>query len=98
VAGVEATTERAGHAPKRTPLVQLGLCEALLTAVLLFGIVTIVLGPSARHLSLIITSLHERVALVGLAVGLLLIAIMLFPLSRISGAQSNDRLDIYCSW
>jgi glycerol uptake facilitator-like aquaporin len=95
VAGVEATTKRAGHAPERTPLVRLGLCEALLTAVLLFGIITIgrwTFGPSP--ISDHITSLHGRLALVGLAVGLLLIAIMLFPLSRMSGAHMNPAISL----
>ena len=45
---------QAGQAPKRTPLVQLGLSEALLTAVLLLDPSQSSAGPSARHLSLII--------------------------------------------
>jgi glycerol uptake facilitator-like aquaporin len=93
--GVEATTEQAGRAPNRTELAQLGLCEALLTAFLLFGIVTIVrwiFGPSP--ISDHITGLHGRLALVGLAVALLLIAIMLFPLSRMSGAHMNPAISL----
>ena len=95
MAGVEATTDRAVQAPKRTPLAKLALCEALLTAVLLLGIVTIVrwtFGPSP--IAGRITSVHGRLALVGLAVAVLLMAIMLLPLSRTSGAHMNPAISL----
>jgi glycerol uptake facilitator-like aquaporin len=66
-----------------------------LTTILLFGIVTIVrwtFGPST--ISDHVSSLHGRLAIVGLAVGLLLIAIMVFPLSRTSGAHMNPAISL----
>jgi glycerol uptake facilitator-like aquaporin len=88
----ERATQRFGHTRK---LALLGLSEALLTALLLFGIVTIVrwtFGPSP--ISDHVGSLHWRIAIVGLAVGLLLSAIMLFPLSRASGAHMKPAISL----
>jgi glycerol uptake facilitator-like aquaporin len=87
-------TANSESAPART-VVLLGLSEALLTTSLLFGIVTIVrwtFGPSA--ISDHVRSQHGRLAIVGLAVGFLLVAIMSFPPSRASGAHMNPAISL----
>jgi glycerol uptake facilitator-like aquaporin len=90
----EADTAKGGAVPARA-VVLLGLSEALLTTSLLFGVVTIVrwtFGPSP--ISDHVRSLHGRLAIVGLAVGLLLVAIMSFPPSRASGAHMNPAISL----
>jgi glycerol uptake facilitator-like aquaporin len=91
----DAATNQAGTAHA---LALLALSEALLTTILLFGIVTIVrwtFGPSpiSDHVS----NLHGRLAIVGSSVGLLLIAIMSFPPSRVSGAHMNPAIS-FAMW
>jgi glycerol uptake facilitator-like aquaporin len=84
-----------GEAVPTRAVVLLGLSEALLTTCLLFGIVTVVrwtFGPSP--ISDHVRSLHGRLGIVGLAVGLLLVAIMSFPPSRASGAHMNPAISL----
>jgi glycerol uptake facilitator-like aquaporin len=88
----EMVTEWSSH---NRQLALLGLSEALLTAGLLFGVVTIVrwtFGPSP--ISDHATTLHGRLAIVGVGVGLLITALMLLPLSRASGAHMNPAISL----
>jgi glycerol uptake facilitator-like aquaporin len=66
-----------------------------LTAVLLFGVVTIVrwvIGPSP--ISRAIPGIHIELVVVGVAVGLLLVALILSPPGRASGAHTNPAISL----
>jgi glycerol uptake facilitator protein/aquaporin Z len=88
-------TEVATEKSTKTPPALLGLIEALLTALLLFGVVTVVrwtFGPSP--ISDHVTTLHGRLAVVGVIVGLLLTGLMLNPLSRVTGTHMNPAISL----
>ncbi|MEU9543498.1 MIP/aquaporin family protein [Streptomyces mirabilis] len=69
--------------------------ECLLTAVLLFGVVTIVrwvAGPSP--VSDAIPQIHQKLLIIGLCVGLLLVALIRSRPGRISGGHLNPALSL----
>jgi glycerol uptake facilitator-like aquaporin len=69
--------------------------EFALTAVLLFGVVTIVrwvIGPSP--ISRAIPGIHIELVVVGVAVGLLLVGLILSPPGRASGAHTNPAISL----
>ncbi len=69
--------------------------EFVLTAVLLFGVVTIVrwvIGPSL--ISRAIPGIHIELVVVGAAVGLLLVGLILSPPGRASGGHTNPAISL----
>ena len=69
--------------------------EFVLTAVLLFGVVTIVrwvIGPSL--ISRAIPGIHIELVIVGAAVGLLLVGLILSPPGRASGGHTNPAISL----
>ena len=69
--------------------------EFVLTAVLLFGVVTIVrwvIGPSL--ISRGIPGIHIQLVIVGTAVGLLLVGLILSPPGRASGGHTNPAISL----
>jgi glycerol uptake facilitator-like aquaporin len=69
--------------------------EFVLTAVLLFGVVTIVrwvIGPSL--ISRAIPGIHIELVVVGAAVGLLLVGLILSPPGRASGGHANPAISL----
>ena len=85
-------------AVKPRPGAKLGLralYEGLLTAILLIGVETITrwtFGPST--LSRNVTSIHGRLAIVGVVVAVLLAALILTPLGRASGGHMNPGISV----
>jgi glycerol uptake facilitator-like aquaporin len=69
--------------------------ELVLTAVLLFGVTTIVrvvIGPSV--ISQVIPGIHLELVIVGTAVALLLSGLILSPLGKISGGHMNPAISL----
>jgi len=69
--------------------------EFVLTAILLFGVVTIVrwvIGPSL--ISRAIPRIHIQLVIVGTAVGLLLVGLILSPPGRASGGHTNPAISL----
>ena len=81
-----------------TPLRQLARnsgYEAVLTAVLLFGVASVVrwvVGPSP--ISRTIPGIHLQLLLVGVVVGLLLAGLILSPLGKVSGGHLNPAISV----
>ncbi len=78
-----------------TRLARDSMLEFLLTAVLLFGVVTIVrwvIGPSP--ISRAVPQIHAELVIVGATVGLLLAGLILSPPGRASGAHTNPAISL----
>jgi glycerol uptake facilitator-like aquaporin len=78
-----------------TSLARQVLAEAALTFVLLFGVVTLVRWiVGASPVSQAIPDIRAEVALIGAAVAVLLTALILSPLGRISGGHMNPAISL----
>jgi glycerol uptake facilitator-like aquaporin len=86
------------HQVESVEVVQLGrhtAYELILTSILLFGVASIVrwvIGPSV--ISRAIPQIHGELVLVGVAVALLLAALILSPLGRASGGHMNPAISL----
>jgi glycerol uptake facilitator-like aquaporin len=96
--GPSPTTNKIVAVASSTRLARDSGFEFALTAVLLFGVVTIVrwvIGPSL--ISRAIPGIHLELVVVGAAVGLLLVGLILSPPGRASGSHTNPAIS-FAMW